>query len=108
MILIQPGLLNAIQYVAIAVGVVNISLLLGLFYIYWNSYRKIKSEFTIGLLYFSLFLLAQNILATAILVKLLVTGAGTHNPEGVEHLLELSAINLIQLVALSILSKITW
>ena len=81
---------------------------MGLFYIYWNSYRKIKSEFTIGLLYFSLFLLAQNILATAILVKLLVTGAGTHNAEGMEHLLELSAINLIQLVALSILSKITW
>lgn len=108
MILMQPALLNAVQYIAIAVGVINISLLLGLFYIYWNSYRKIKSEFTIGLMYFSLFLLAQNVLATLILLKLLMTGAGTHDPEGMEHLFELSAINLIQLVALSILSKITW
>jgi hypothetical protein len=108
MILIQPGFLNVIQYVAIGVGIVNVSLLLGLFYIYWNSYHKLKSEFTIGLLYFTLVLLAQNILATVILVMLLLSGAGTHYPEGIEHLLELSAINLFQFVALSILFKITW
>ncbi len=106
--ILNPGFLNVIQYVAIGVGIINISLLLGLFYIYWNSYHKLKSEFTIGLLYFSLVLLAQNFIATVFLVLLLISGAGTHNPEGTEHLLELSAINLIQLVALSILFKITW
>ena len=106
--ILNPGFLYVIQYVAIGVGIVNISLLLGLLYIYWNSYHKLKSEFTIGLLYFTLVLLAQNIFATVFLVLLLISGAGTHNPEGIEHLLELSAINLIQLVALSILFKITW
>lgn len=106
--ILNPGFLNVIQYVAIGVGIINISLLLGLFYIYWNSYHKLKSEFTIGLLYFTLVLLAQNFIATVFLVLLLISGAGTHNPEGIEHLLELSAINLIQFVALSILFKITW
>ena len=106
--ILNPGFLNVIQYVAIGVGIINISLLLGLFYIYWNSYHKLKSEFTIGLLYFTLVLLAQNFIATVFLILLLISGAGTHNPEGIEHLLELSAINLIQFVALSILFKITW
>ncbi|SCG85959.1 hypothetical protein [Methanobacterium congolense] len=108
MILIESGMLNVIQYVAIGIGAVNISLLFGLLYIYWTSYKKIKSEFTIGLLYFTLVLLLQNVLATGVLVMLLISGAGTHNPEGMEHLVELFTLNAIQLVALGILFRITW
>ena len=68
MIFAESGLLNVIQYVAIGIGAVNILLLFGLLYIYWTSYRKIKSEFTIGLLYFTLVLLLQNVLATGVLI----------------------------------------
>lgn len=108
MIFAESGLLNVIQYVAIGIGAVNILLLFGLLYIYWTSYRKIKSEFTIGLLYFTLVLLLQNVLATGVLIMLLISGAGTHSHEGMEHLIELFTLNAIQLVALSILFRITW
>lgn len=107
--ILEPGLLNIIQYVAIGVGIANICLLLGLFYIYWNSYQDMKSEFTIGLLFFTLVLLVQNIAATIFLVLLNFTvGGGGELEEAIEHLLELFSINIIQFVALSILFKITY
>lgn len=104
--IIEPGLLTVIQYVGIGVGLINVALLLGLFYIYWNSYNKIRSEFTLGLIFFALVLLAQNVFETTFLVLLSVSGI--YNHELIAHSLELSAINIIQFVALSILFKITW
>jgi len=106
--MLEPGLLNIIQYVAIGVGIANVCLLLGLFYIYWNSYRDMKSEFTIGLLYFTLVLLMQNIAATVFLAILNFNGAGATDAEAIDHLLELFSINIIQFVALGILFKITY
>lgn len=107
--ILEPGLLNIIQYAAIGVGIANICLLLGLFYIYWNSYQDMKSEFTIGLLFFTLVLLVQNIAATVFLVLLNFTvGGGGELEESIEHLIELFSINIIQFVALSILFKITY
>jgi hypothetical protein len=41
----------------------NILLLLGLLYIYGNSLRRVKAEFTAGLLFFAAILLVQNFLA---------------------------------------------
>ncbi len=102
------GLINLTQYLAIAIGLANIGLLLGLIYTYWTSYKQLKSEFTTGLLLFSLMLLIQNILATVILVMLLISGAVASSAEGVKHLLELSAITFIQFIALLILFRITW
>ena len=104
--IIEPGLLTVIQYVGIGVGLINIALLLGLLHIYWKSYSKLKSEFTVGLIFFALVLLAQNVFETTFLVLLSVSGI--YNHELLEHSLELSAINIIQFVALSILFKITW
>jgi len=104
----EPGILTIIQYIAVGVGIANVCLLIGLFYFYWNSYREIKSEFTIGLLFFSLVLLLQNIAATGFLVLLNFTGTGATDIEAIEHLYELLSINIIQLVALSILFKITY
>lgn len=107
--ILEPGLLNIIQYVAIGVGVANVCLLLGLFYIYWNSYRDMKSEFTIGLLYFTLVLFVQNIAATVFLVLLNFSGPqSSENLEAIKHLFELFFINVIQFLALSILFKITY
>jgi hypothetical protein len=68
-----------------------------------------KSEFTIGLLFFTMVLLVQNIAATVFLVLLNFTvGGGGELEEAIEHLIELFSINIIQFVALSILFKITY
>lgn len=44
-------------------SLINILLLLGLLYVYGSSFRKIKAEFTAGLLFFAGLLLVQNLLA---------------------------------------------
>ena len=42
-------------YLAFAMGLANVCLLLGLLNSYWKTYKEIKSQFTIGLLYFGYF-----------------------------------------------------
>lgn len=102
-------LLNSlIVYVAIGAGIVNVGLLLGLIYFYWGSYRQLESKFTVGLLYFAGILLAQNILVTLALAALLIMGREINQIDGTLHYSILLLVNLAQLVALIILSKITW
>lgn len=102
-------LLNtAIVYIAIGAGIINIGLLTGLIYFYWGSYHQLKSKFTVGLLYFAAILLVQNILVTLALVVLLILGKELNQFEGTEHYSILLLVNLAQLTALAILSKITW
>ena len=96
-----------ITYVALLAGIVNVSLLLGLLYAYWKTYKELKSGFTIGLLYFASFLLLQNVLSTIFLgitlaIPLAHSGSAFSRPH-----VPLLFINLIQLVALSILFRIT-
>jgi flagellar biosynthesis protein FliP len=93
--------------VAAAVGIANIILLLFLIKAYWKTYNQVKSGFTIGLLYFSSFLLLQNIvsaifIAMPLLIPIEVRISEWHGPR-----LPLFLINMVQLVALSILFKIT-
>jgi hypothetical protein len=96
--------------VAIAVGIANVCLLLGLLHAYWKTYKEVKSQFTIGLLYFASFLLIQNILVTiSLTIPLLIPLIPFTFPDfdfGRPHF-ALFFINLIQLVALTILYKIT-
>lgn len=99
---------TAIIYTAIAVGIVNIGLLVGLIYFYWNSYKELASKFTVGLLGFTGILLIQNILVTLALYVLLILGKEITQFDGVEHYSVLLLVNTAQLVALIILSKITW
>lgn len=97
-------------YISVAVGIANVILLIGLLYAYWKTYRQIRSKFTIGLLYFASFLLLQNIATTiASAVPLLLPLIPYHVPDydlGRPHI-ALLFINLVQLIALSILYKIT-
>jgi hypothetical protein len=96
--------------IAVTIGIANIFLLVLLIRAYWKTYKQIKSGFTIGLLYFSTFLLLQNLVTTLFLsLPLLIPGSvidvnvsELHGPR-----LPLSLINVVQLVALSILFKIT-
>ncbi len=59
-------------YIAFVMGLANVCLLLGLLNSYWKTYKEIKSQFTIGLLVFWIFLLVQNILVTLALVVPLI------------------------------------
>ena len=107
--MIELGFLNhIIIYIAIVVGIANVCLLSGLVYFYRESYKQLESKFTIGLLYFSTILLIQNILLVIALVIFLILGIEIHQLDGTEHYTILLLINLAQLVALTILFKITW
>ena len=93
---------------SIIIGFGNIGVLSGLLYFYWNSYKQLKSKFTIGLLYFALILLIQNILAIIALAVFLLLGIEIHEIGGAEIYSILLLVTLAQLVALIILFKITW
>jgi hypothetical protein len=99
---------SLIIYMAIGVGIANICLLSGLLYIYRESYKLYKSKFTTGLLYFSLILLIQNILLVLALVVFYLLGKEITQPDGTEHYTILLLVNSAQLIAFSILFKITW
>ncbi|BDZ69865.1 hypothetical protein [Methanobacterium petrolearium] len=86
-------------YIAAIIGIGNILLLVGLFYIYWQNYKEIKSKFNLGLIFFATFLLLQSLFLT--LSILFHGGFG----RGVGVLLAIN--NLILFIALSILLKIT-
>lgn len=97
----------ALIIVAVAIGIVNIILLIFLLKTYWKTYKQIKSGFTIGLLYFSSFLILQNIVSTIFIALLFVIPIDANISELHGPRLPLFLINLVQLVALSILVKIT-
>jgi len=92
--------------IGILIGILNVILLLYLIKAYWRTYVEVKSEFTIGLLFFGSFLLIQNIVAIIFIVITLkpieTTIYGLMGPK-----LPLFLINIIQIISLSILFKIT-
>ena len=106
---IELAFLNRIILLAaIVVGIANVGLLSGLFYFYWNSFKQLKSKFTTGLLYFALILLVQNILAIIALTVFLIMGIEIHELGGTEIYSILLLVTIAQVVALTILFKITW
>jgi hypothetical protein len=107
--MIELAFLNRIILLAaIVVGIANVGLLSGLFYFYWNSFKQLKSKFTTGLLYFALILLVQNILAIMALAVFLIMGIEIHELGGTEIYSILLLVTIAQVVALTILFKITW
>ncbi len=96
------------SYLAIVVGIANICLLLALVYVYMKNYRQLKSKFTMGLLVFASLLLLQNVVSTLVLALNILLGMGYYGFGIDRPQVSLSSINVIQLIALSILLKITW
>ena len=94
--------------VAIA-EIVNISLLLGLLYVYWGNYKEAKSKFSIGLLFFASTFLVKSIL---FLIGILVFISGIISPmaenDDGHGITFLFLLNIIECIALAILFKITW
>ena len=95
-----------ILLVVAVVEIVNISLLLGLIYIYWGSYKETKSKFSIGLLFFSSVFLLKSVL---FLVGVTVFALGVFgDPGGEGPPFGFFLVNILECVALAILLKITW
>lgn len=89
-----------LAYITAVVGVINIILLILLLLTYISSYRKLKSSFSLGLVFFALLLILQN----ALFIFFLVTQDGFHG-HGMG--LPVLSINLIQLSALIVLLKVS-
>ncbi len=89
------------------VEIVNVCLLLGLLYVYWGNYKKIKSELSIGLLFFASVFLLKSIL---FIIGIIVLASRVDTPftsdgHGVPAIF---LLNTIEMIALAILFKITW
>ena len=79
----------------------NIILLLTLLYIYWGNYKKMKTQFTLGLMLFAALFLLQNLLFTGFLLF--------HQAFRVSEIdLPLLLLNVTEFLALIILLKITY
>lgn len=87
---------EGIKILAIVIEVINIGLLSGLLYLYIKSYRQIKIGFTVGLILFAILLLFKSILLIGFF---LFIDMQIDSPRIV--------LSIIQLIALSILLKIT-
>jgi hypothetical protein len=87
--------------IAALVCAANILLLLILLYTYVGSYRKLKSQFSLGLAIFTTLLIVQNIM----FLFFLLAAEGFHGPGMGFPVLSLS---IIEFGALLVLLKITW
>jgi hypothetical protein len=54
---------ETIAQVAAFFSAVNVFLLIGLIWIYASSFRKVRAQFTAGLLFFAAFFLLQNLIS---------------------------------------------
>lgn len=99
--------ITVLFYLSLAAGVANICLLVLLLKTYWKTYKEIKSHFTIGLLYFASVMLIQNIFVTIGLMVHLMVDVAPSLASNLGPPTMLSIINIIQLVALSILYRIS-
>ena len=104
----QFDLVGIGTFIAIIVGIANICLISALIYIYFKNYRQLKTKFTLGLFVFAALLLLQNILSTVFLALNIIYSISSNGFEIGRPHVPLSSINIIQLIALSILLKITW
>lgn len=94
------------SYIGLGLAVANICMILILLSIYWKNYTKWKSQYTIGLLVFGIFLLLQNILS--VYYSAPPPGPPHSHPMESPHQIPLLLINSSQLVALASLLKISW
>ena len=76
-------------------------LLLGLIYVYYKNLKKIKSNFTIGLVIFAILFLIQNVVS----LYYFITMMKYYAPEVEAHIFILT---LLQTIGFAVLLKITW
>ncbi|UTB31843.1 MAG: hypothetical protein NKF70_10045 [Methanobacterium sp. ERen5] len=91
----------SLAVIAAAVCAANIGLLLILLFTYVTSYRKLKSQFTLGLIIFATLLIVQNIL----FMFFLLAREGFH---GTGMGFPVLSLSIIEFGALLVLLKTTW
>lgn len=98
------------SYIGIVLAFANIFMLLILLSIYWKNYTKWKSQYTVGLLVFGVFLLLQNILSIYYSIPPGPPHGGPYGGPPIEspHNIPLLLINSSQLIALAALLRISW
>lgn len=98
-----------IIYTALAIEIVILCLLLGLLYVYWGSYKKVKSKFTIGLIFFTSTFLLKSILLIAIIIAFIIFPFPyVADGHGGPPIALVFLVNIIECIALAILLKISW
>jgi hypothetical protein len=108
MAIVELGpIITVLFYLSLGAGIANVCLLLLLLKSYWKTYKEIKSHFTIGLLYFASVMLIQNIFVTVGLMAHLMVEVSPSSASNLGPPTMLSIINIIQLVALTILYRIS-
>jgi len=80
---------------------VNIALVLGLIYIYAMNLRRIRSNFTAGLMVFALLFLVQNVASMYYFLTMMPLYA-----QGLE--VHVFVITMLQTLAFGILNILTW
>ena len=95
------GMFGHLGYLGMVAVVINIILLSVLLYIYIQSYRRIKSKFTLGLIMFASIFMLQNVLwIIFIFVMRDMRSPGMGLPNFI--------LTFIEAVGLAILLKLTW
>jgi hypothetical protein len=95
---IQYLMLGHLGLVAVVINIILLSMLL---YIYLENYRKLKSKFTAGLIFFASIFLIQNVLWIFFIVfvrDMRTPGMGLPN----------FILTIVETIGLGILLKITW
>jgi len=82
-------------------SVANVLLILGLMYVYFKNFQKVKSGFTIGLLLFTFLFLAQNAVCLYFTATMM-----PYYAEGVESYV--LALTGMQTAAFVVMNYITW
>ena len=95
-----------IPTLVIGIELLNVALLLGLLYVYVNAYRKVKSEFTMGLIFFITAFLVKSIVLLIALRALFRILDNVADVRGSPVFLLL--VNLVECAGLVILLKISW
>lgn len=93
---------NLVRYLTILTAIINIGLLSALLRIYVNNYKKVKSQITIGLVFFASLVLVQHILFAIFFIII----TEFHTPS--RPLFAFLILNIIMGSAYSILLKVTW
>ncbi|MBI4417118.1 MAG: hypothetical protein HY557_09055 [Euryarchaeota archaeon] len=81
---------------------VSILVLSGLLLVYARNFRAIRSTFSIGLVFFAVLFLVQNIAAIALYMSMAAAGYGPSVS------MPMLALNVAQLIGFSVLFWISW
>jgi hypothetical protein len=83
---------------------VSVIVLSGLLVVYAKNFRSIKSTFSVGLVFFAVLFLIQNIASVGLFMAILASSTRY----GLDMALPMLALNVTQLVGFGVLFRISW